>query len=387
MIRLAAAAASSSSSSGRGGGKKNLSASERERREEEKRRLVRADDVVLGKTSAIQGAKDYTIDPDATEREWLRQASNVEQAIFRETGRGMELLKMLRLEEAAEAFDRVFELKPNAYLWQAGIVKFYLGELEEAADIFARSAAIYECKFGDPASEERTWRYACELKLLSSMSKKKRKEVMEAGGLGNKLTHLPDHDNLSEFLKSDTRKVARTAREMFEATVAEDDLSVILNRAKLRSIGGAFEDKPVMDRKMWKLNSWYFLGLHYDVLGNEDESKKCMKMALRLCPSAGNGNDIIHTLPLLHMSRRDWFNDDEFEESLGASHGNISSRSPKTAGVDPIVADSIMSNLFQMRHCDLKDALKARRLGVVGSKEELVDRLFNSLMSDTDLMP
>ena len=41
-------------------------------------------------------AEQYTIDPDATEREWLRQASDVEQAIFRETGKGMELLKITK---------------------------------------------------------------------------------------------------------------------------------------------------------------------------------------------------------------------------------------------------------------------------------------------------
>lgn len=74
------------------GNKKNVSASERERRDEEKRRQERKDDVAIGKTSAKKGEKDYPLDPKATEEQWLRQASNVEQQIYRLTEEGMEYL-------------------------------------------------------------------------------------------------------------------------------------------------------------------------------------------------------------------------------------------------------------------------------------------------------
>ena len=68
------------------------SASEKERRDEEERRRRRKDDVVIGKTSAKQGEKDFALDPQSTEEEYLRQASTVEQEVFRLTGAGMEFL-------------------------------------------------------------------------------------------------------------------------------------------------------------------------------------------------------------------------------------------------------------------------------------------------------
>jgi len=79
------------------GDRKNLSASSKERREEEKRRLERKADVVIGKTSAKPEAQNFQLNPTATQEEWMRQASNVEQKVFRETEKGMEMLKMVRV--------------------------------------------------------------------------------------------------------------------------------------------------------------------------------------------------------------------------------------------------------------------------------------------------
>jgi tetratricopeptide (TPR) repeat protein len=368
--------------------KKNLSASDRERRDEEKRRLDRANDVIVGKTSALAGAKDYAIDPKSTEEEWMRQASAIEREIYRQTDRGMALLKMLKLEEAMDAFNIVFTLRPNAYLWQAGIAQFYLGEIKGAANTFSRCAALYESRFGFPASEERIWWYACQLKLLSLMTRSERKESLDRGGLGSTLTPLPQSETTAELLKSESRKAIRIAHDMFEATALDDKVNTILSRAKMKSIGGTFDKKPVTDRKMWKLNSWYYLGLHYDVIGFPTESKECLKKALRLCPSSGNGADIIHTLPLLHMSQRDWFDSEIFKdeafETKRQSGGKVG---PDASIIDPVLTESIRSDLVDIRHSDLKDALKSRGLRVVGSKDELVDRLYESLIADTGLTP
>ena len=79
-----------------GKNKKNLSASERERRDEENRRRSRKDEVVPGTTSAKPGEKDFELDPKATELEFLRQASNVQQEVYAYTDKGMELLKLVR---------------------------------------------------------------------------------------------------------------------------------------------------------------------------------------------------------------------------------------------------------------------------------------------------
>jgi len=70
--------------------KKNLSASERERRDEERRRRERKEDVVIGKTSAKKGAKDFALDPKGTEQEYLRQASIIEREVHLLTTAGME---------------------------------------------------------------------------------------------------------------------------------------------------------------------------------------------------------------------------------------------------------------------------------------------------------
>jgi tetratricopeptide (TPR) repeat protein len=185
--------------------KKNLSAAAKERREEEKRRLERKTDVVIGKTSALPDAQDYSLDPTATEQEWMRQASSVEQEIFRHTEKGMTLLKMLQLEEAVQEFDQVFKLRSNAYLWQAGIAKFYLDDLEDAAEIFVKNVATYESKFGIPASEERIWRDACELKLASSLGKEEKKTVKDSGGVSKMIAQIPTRDENDTALPTETR--------------------------------------------------------------------------------------------------------------------------------------------------------------------------------------
>jgi hypothetical protein len=74
---------------------KHMSAADKERRDEDSRRQQRKDDVVVGKTSAKAGEKDYQLNPKATEEEYLRQASAIERKIYQWTGEGMEMLKMV----------------------------------------------------------------------------------------------------------------------------------------------------------------------------------------------------------------------------------------------------------------------------------------------------
>jgi len=398
--------------------RKNLSAAEQERREEDKRRRERSQDVVVGKTSALDGATDYALDISATEQEWLRQTSETEREIARQTDLGLQMLKMMRLREANKAFDRVFELKPNAYLWQAGIARFYLGDLEEASSILSRCAEIYETRFGEPASEERLWRNACLLKSISAMSRKERKlfEQEREGGLDSLLPKPPTTEETADLLRSERRKVIRISRELFSCTVGKDHTGIILARAKLRSIGGALDDIQQaikLDKKKWKISSWFYLGLHYDVIGDAEESKKCMKRALRLCPNA-NGSDVTHSLPMMHMTYRDWYDDESFEDeddddlenekasfsspstsrdqpkkksAAGSSLNSLQSTIPVPDNVDPALIESIQSSLKAMRYLDLQCALKVRGLRAIGSKEELQGRLFRSLLTDTGLMP
>lgn len=375
---------------------KNLSAADKERREEEKRRRERKNDVIVGKTSAISGASDYALDVDATREQWMRQATPVEQEIFRKTELGMEMLKMLRLEEASAAFDRVFELKPDAYLWQAGIARYYLNDWDGAAEIFSRCAATYESKFLESASEERIWRNACLLKKLSSMTRKERKITEQSGDVDSLVPKVPVTNNTADLLNSERRKVVRITRDLFQSSVDKGHTTTVLARAKLRSIGGSVDERPMMDKKLWKISSWYYLGLHYDALGNDEESKSCIKMALKLRPNA-NSNDLMHTLPMLHMACRNWFDDEAFEyeasptaistrTSFSDAPEPVAHRSRVPSGADPVLIESIRSSLDKMRYIDLQDVLRLRGLRAIGSKEELQARLFDSLMSDTGLL-
>jgi tetratricopeptide (TPR) repeat protein len=375
--------------------RKSITAAEQERREEDKRRRERIADVVPGKTSAISGAKDYAIDVDSTREQWMRQASQVEQEVYRMTELGMDMVRMLRLDQALIAFNRVFELKPNAYLWQAGIVKFYLSDLDGAAEIFSRCGTIYETRFGELASEERIWRNASLLKKLSVVNRKDRKNLEKNGSRENVVTNILPNVNFDCDSKIEKRRVVRIALKLFQSSVDGDLATTILARSQLRLIGGTFSDlTPTMDKKLWKISSWYYLGLHYDVLGEYEASKICMKAALRLRPNA-NSNDLIHILPMLHMTCRNWYDDEAFEIT-SSSNGTKFIQDVKADGlrdslgepygVDPIVCESIRSSLEKLRIIDLQEVLRTRRLRVIGSKLELQKRLFDSLIADADAL-
>jgi hypothetical protein len=271
-------------------------------------------------------------------------------------------------------------------------VKFYLGEIEDAAAIFARNAKTYESKFGSQASEERIWRDACELKFLNNLSRSKRKEMEKSGDISTLIQSIPEFKS-QDIFSMETRKVIKLTKELFGSSLDSDMSSEILARAKLRSLCGAEDKYSTPDRKMWKLNAWFYQGLYLDTLGDSTESKKCMKMALKLCPSSGKSDDIIHTLPLLHMSVRDWFDDDEFEqdpmtkESSSGDDVKFSPPKPKLsdnsyAYADPYIEESIREGVGKMRLGELKNALRLRGLNVAGSKNTLQERLFYSLMDD-----
>lgn len=197
----------------------------------------------------------------------------------------------------------------------------------------------------------------------------------------------------SSIIPRDIRKVLRIARDLFAATLEGNHGAEVLARAKLRAICGTFDDKPRFDPKMWKLSAWFYLGLHYDVVGDDDASRECMKNALRLCPSSGKADDIIHTLPLLHMARRDLFDDDEFEETddtIERSKGTPSralTTDNEVAGIasDPVFIESIRNSISKLKLVELQAALKARGLKFHDSKDVLKEKLFRSLLEDSGL--
>lgn len=406
---------------------KHESAAAQARRAEEQRRAERAQDVVIGQTSAKRGAKDFALDPVATEAEWLRMAAPVDRKVHQLTELGMNLLRSLRLEEADEAFSNVFSLKPDAYLWQAGIVQYYLGNLQGAGNRFGQSANRFEAKFGEPATEERIWRCACELRLqYHPVHKRNRIKHEKNMQILQNLLPINDVGTAENEVAPERRKVFRIARDLFAARVANDPIYTLLYQCKLQiladgddsSSSSSGSGRPVqLDHKMWRLHSWFYLGLFYDALGEVEESKACMKAALRLCPSYGNGSDLIHTLPTLHMVRRDWFDDDYFiaeEDNVvdGDNHGhgasdakedkrsnnevdssssNMGLHQMESGGGHPVVSQRFREGLGQVKLIELKRAASARGLYKTYSlyknatRSELEDCIYDSL-SRMDLL-
>jgi hypothetical protein len=102
------------------------------------------------------------------------------------------------------------------------------------------------------------------------------------------------------------------------------------------------------------------------------------------------------------MSQRDWFDEDgDFEADLfnsSVDHGRLGSSNQVNkledvkVGVgkvdaDPVLVDSIKESLSKLRLTELQDALRLRGVRAVGSKLDLRDRLFQSLMDDAGLLP
>ena len=96
-----------SMSSSNNGEKRNpskyRSASELERQREDQRRMDRIKDVQIGKTSALDGAKDYQINVDKTQEDLLtRGLDEMEREIWELTEQGMHAFKLVSFDKLTD---------------------------------------------------------------------------------------------------------------------------------------------------------------------------------------------------------------------------------------------------------------------------------------------
>jgi len=110
-------------------------------------------------------------------------------------------------------------------------------------------------------------------------------------------------------------------------------------------------------------------------------------MALKTCANSisGNSQDITYLLPVIHMTIRDWYDDDEFDEDEAGEASDLGGDDPM-AELDSDPQEKIEQHLREsikdMRVVDLRGKLKERDLKVSGSKKELQDRLVDDLKND-----
>jgi len=395
----------STSSNIDGNNNKYVFSSQRERQNEEKRKSERMNDVIIGKTSAKLNEKDLPLNIKKTEEEYLQSNSDsdIEREVYIWTDRGMEYFRMLKLEEASISFENVYTLKPDAYIYHSGITNFYLNELHKAGKYLHQNVVYYENKFNDIATEERIWYIACELKLRSN---KKMKELKECPmdrdtGLLIPLLSSPPLPVITEDWK-ERRKVLRLAYDLFKSTLDNDAYTLLLTRTKLRMMGATIgttsasnnNNMLVSDPKLYKLQSWYYLGLHYDAIGNTIKSKHCMKNAiLQTYNKSMNGGDIMKCLPLLHMSRRDWF-DDEDDDYYDENHdidNNDNNNNKNMLIVNDyqslfyLLKNELHTDCYEFLVKDILNALKSKGdtdIKLKGNKPELVELLVKMIMNE-----
>jgi hypothetical protein len=91
---------------------------------------------------------------------------------------------------------------------------------------------------------------------------------------------------------------------------------------------------------------------------------------------------------MLHMSFRNWFDDEAFELESDENQNVLNDRKfneiSRPSTIDPFVYKSMKSSLGEARLVDLQKALRTRGLRVVGSKLELQKRLLESLVDDAE---
>lgn len=161
----------------------------------------------------------------------------------------------------------------------------------------------------------------------------------------------------------------------------------IISDSEKRSSPSSSQINGQQDRKMYKLHSLFYLGLHFDALGQSYESKQCMKMAIKTFVNkiSGNSQDITYLLPVMHMTVRDWYDDDDDFDIDNSNEKNEfeAIKGGENPG-DSELVKRLRESIQGMKSVELKIELKRRNLQVSGSKKKLQDRLIDAYLIDDE---
>merc|ERR1711862_131044 len=175
------------------------------------------------------------------------------------------------------------------------------------------------------------------------------------------------------FRSKETRKVLRLVYDLFKATIDHDIDTPLYTRTKLRII--ALTKSTWNNNKDNKYKRSDNLNHNYII-----KSKYCMKKALEQTLNKSlNGGDIMKILPLLHMTIRNWFDDEEISSS---SNDNYSNNNNDNDILNDRIRNDLIDDCMEVKVVDLKHILRSRGFLLKGSKIDIVYRVVDFIMDE-----
>lgn len=93
---------------------------------------------------------------------------------------------------------------------------------------------------------------------------------------------------------------------------------------------------------------------------------------------------VIQTLPMLHMAKREWFDDEEFFEDKG-NEGFPNSQEMSNNNANDQLYQSIKDSVSKLKLAELQNSMKMKGMKTSGSKSVLKDRLLRLLLDEAGL--
>lgn len=177
---------------------------------------------------------------------------------------GMDKFRKNELRSALEDFDEAFSLDPSIgpFLWQRGLVLYYLGEYEKAAAQFRQDVAV-----NPNDTEEAVWAFISEARFLGT--EKARQQFLQVG--------------------RDPRPVMRAVQDCFLNGTPPDNIL---------ATSGTSGDHDTFYGLL-------YTGLWHEAHGNQNEASAALIKSVRT-PYAQLSGDYMAALARVHCLQRGW---------------------------------------------------------------------------------